>query len=102
MFLLEQVGGQFDAAAVIVEESTFLGAEQSSQLNRLCVPSQNGMLPECLHAHHATVRASVISTSFGSIPVPSCEPSQNGWLFERPQAHHLYVPGSTFWTIGFF
>jgi hypothetical protein len=53
-----------------------------------CVPSQNGIDPECLHAHHAIVFASVIATSFGSNPVPLCEPSQNGWLFERPHAHH--------------
>jgi hypothetical protein len=55
-----------------------------------------------LHAHHATVFASVISTFFGFNPVPACDPSQNGWLFERPHAHHQYVPGSTFWTIGPF
>jgi len=67
-----------------------------------CVPSQNGIEPECLHAHHATVLASVISTFFGFRPVPACEPSQNGWLFDRPHAHHQYVPGSTFCTIGLF
>src|SRR5215204_4475205 len=53
-----------------------------------CVPSQNGMEAECLHAHQATVFASVISTFLGCKPVPAWDPSQNGWLFERPQAHH--------------
>jgi hypothetical protein len=52
------------------------------------VPSQKGMVFECLQAHQATILASVILTSFGSKPVPSCDPSQKGWLFERPQAHH--------------
>jgi hypothetical protein len=66
------------------------------------VPSQNGMVFECLHAHQAAIFDSVISTCRGSKPVPSCEPSQNGWLFERPHAHHQYVPGSTFCTIGDF
>jgi hypothetical protein len=54
------------------------------------------MFFECLHAHQATVFASVISTFLGANPVPLCEPSQKGWLPERPQAHHQYVPGSTF------
>jgi hypothetical protein len=66
------------------------------------VPSQNGIVPERLHAHQATIFAAVISTLRGSNPVPSCEPSQNGWLLERPHAHHQYVPGSTFWTMGDF
>jgi hypothetical protein len=52
------------------------------------VPSQNGIEPERLQAHHATVFASVIATSLGSNPVPLCDPSQKGWLFERPHAHH--------------
>ena len=43
-----------------------------------CVPSQNGIFPECLQAHQATVFASVISVFFGLRPVPLCEPSQNG------------------------
>jgi len=54
----------------------------------LCDPSQNGIPAECLHAHHATVPASAISTFLGWNPVPLCDPSQNGWLAERPQAHH--------------
>jgi hypothetical protein len=67
-----------------------------------CVPSQNGALCECLQPHQATVRALVISTSFGASPVPLCEPSQNGCPFDRPHAHHQYVPGSTSWMIGPF
>jgi hypothetical protein len=43
-----------------------------------CEPSQNGIVFECLHAHHATVLASLISVFNGSNPVPLCEPSQNG------------------------
>jgi hypothetical protein len=35
------------------------------------VPSQNGIEAECLHAHQATVLASVISTFFGCKPVPA-------------------------------
>jgi len=62
----------------------------------LPLPSQKGIAFECLHAHQATVFASLISTCFGSRPVPLCDPSQNGWLLERPHAHHQYVPGSTF------
>jgi hypothetical protein len=58
------------------------------------LPSQNGCFALCLHPHHATVLASVISTFNGAKPVPLCEPSQNGWPLDRPQAHHQYVPGS--------
>jgi hypothetical protein len=67
---------------------------------RLCEPSQKGGVFVCLHAHHATVLASVIVTVLGLRPVPSCDPSQKGWLWERPQAHHQYSPGSTFCTMG--
>src|SRR5688572_32497126 len=56
--------------------------------SELCVPSQKGMFLECLHAHHATVPASLISTCFGSRPVPLWLPSQNGWLCDLPHAHH--------------
>jgi hypothetical protein len=42
------------------------------------VPSQKGMVFECLQAHHAMIFDSVMATSFGSKPVPLWEPSQNG------------------------
>jgi len=56
--------------------------------SELCVPSQNGMFFECLHAHQATVPASLISTCFGARPVPLWLPPQNGWLCDLPHAHH--------------
>jgi hypothetical protein len=79
---------------------TRLSALHQAAGRRLCEPSQKGGVFVCLHAHHATVLASVIVTVLGLRPVPSCDPSQNGWFWERPQAHHQYSPGSTFCTMG--
>jgi hypothetical protein len=71
----------------------------------LWVPSQNGLLPECLHPRSHTFWHSPFSCFVGSSPVPLCEPSQDGRFFERPQAHQQQVPGSSvisndpFWAI---
>lgn len=46
--------------------------------SRLCDPSQNGLVPECLQPHQAIVFASLISTAIGVNPPGAvlCEPSQ--------------------------
>jgi hypothetical protein len=69
---------------------------------RLWLPSQNGLRPECLQAHHATVVGSSKTTLMGAKPLPLCAPSQNGCVAECPHVHHQYSPGSTFWTMGDF
>jgi hypothetical protein len=66
---------------------SFLTESGTNYGNFECVPSQNGIVPECLQAHHATVLVSLISTFCGTNGVPLCEPSQNGCDFDRPQAH---------------
>ncbi len=68
---------------------------RSSGHRDLWVPSQNGMLAECLQPQSPYFRFSVISNFCGERSVPLCEPSQKGWFFERPHAHHQYVPGSS-------
>ena len=55
--------------------------------NDLWVPSQNGLLEECLHWHSHTSLVSSILKATGERPVPRCDPSQNGWFELLPQAH---------------
>ena len=55
---------------------------------RWWVPSQNGLLLECLQLQSATSRVSYRRSLTGLMSVISWVPSQNGWVFERPQAHH--------------
>jgi len=50
----------------------------------LWIPSQYGLLEECLQPHNASVVDSGVSNSIGVKSVPLWEPSQNGRLLERP------------------
>ena len=53
-----------------VAAAKLIAGLESQQPDAFYWPSQNGIVFECLQAHHATVLGSVTSTCLGERPVP--------------------------------
>jgi hypothetical protein len=66
------------------------------------VPSQKGLLFECLHWQRNTVFFTSTSNGIGVNEVVLCDPSQKGWFLLCPQAHQKYLPGSNSTAAGCF
>src|SRR5512135_1262879 len=84
LFTPASLSGYFQNSRIYPPAPARHGRNQSL----LWVPSQNGLLADCLQPHNATFWLCVISNLTGVMLVVLCEPSQNGWVLERPQAHH--------------